>query len=216
MHKLLWIQWLWLASVALGQAPASQPTPAVASAAWMLNFKFQDPQRLAVVEPGQRNPVVYWYMLYTVENSTKREVQFYPEFEIVTDTLQVVRSDRGASPAAYQAVVHRANDPALLPAERIAGRILVGKDRARHGVAIWKDFDPRSKAFTVFVGGLSGETARWKNPAFDGDKPEGPRNMKYFLLRKTLAIPYTLTSSESERSLIPPRRLAEKQAWVMR
>jgi hypothetical protein len=216
MHKILCTQVLWAVSVAIAQPPASQPTPAVASTAWTLNIKFQDPQRLSVVEPGQAQPVVYWYMLYTVENTTGREVQFYPEFELVTDTLRVVRSELNVSPAAYRAVAHRANDPALLPPEKIAGRILVGKDRARHGVAIWKDFDPRAKGFTVYIGGLSGETARWKNPAFDTEKPEGRGNQKYFMLRKTLAIPYAFGGSEAKRSLTAPRRQVEKQAWGMR
>jgi hypothetical protein len=196
--------------------PASQPMPAIVSTSWTLKLKFQDPQRVSVIEPGQQSPVVYWYMLYALENTSGREVDFYPSVEVVTDTLQIVRSERGVSPEAYQAVARRANDPALLPPEKIAGRIIVGKDRARHGVAIWKDFDPRAKGFTVYFSGLSGEIARWKNPAFDAEKPEGPRNQKYFLLRKTLAIPYVLAGSESTRGTAVPRRLADKQAWVMR
>jgi len=205
-----------MAANSIAAPPASQPTPAMVSRAWTLNFKFQDPQRLSVVEPGQAKPVVYWYMLYTVENTTDREVQFYPEFELVTDTLRVVQSGRDVSPAAYQAVVDRANNPALLPPEKILGRLLVGKDRAKHGVAIWKDFDPQAKGFTVYVGGLSGEQTRWKNPAFNAEKPEGPSNQKYFMLRKTLAIPYEFASSEANRSMAVPRRQVEKQTWVMR
>lgn len=216
MHKLLLVNSLWAAGIVFAQSPASQPAPAVASGAWNLIFKFHDPQRLSLVEPGQASPVMYWYVLYTVENNTGREVQFYPEFEIVTDTLKAFPGDRDVSPGAYQAVAHRANDSALLPPEKIAGRILVGKERARHGVAIWRDFDPRAKAFTLFVSGLTGETARWRNPAFDGEKPEGPKNKKYFLLRKTLSVPYVLGSSEAMRSTAVPTRQPDKQTWVMR
>ena len=198
------------------QAPASQPTPAIASLAWNLNLRFQDPQRLSVMLPGESAPTVYWYMLYTVDNPSDREIDFYPSFEVVTDKLEVIRADRGVSPEAYQAVYRRARDPLLLPPEKIAGRILRGKDQARHGVAIWKDLEPRAKGFTVYVGGLSGESTRWKNPAIDPGKPEGPGNQRYFLLRKTLAIPYSLASSEASRSIAVPQRLAEKQSWVMR
>jgi hypothetical protein len=216
MRKLLVVQVLCAASLAFGQAPANQPEPPLASSAWNLHFKFHDPQRLSVVEPGKTQPTVYWYMLYTVENQADQELFFYPEFQIVTDTLQVVNSGTGVSPEAYEAVFRRANNPLLLPPEKIAGRILRGKDRARHGVAIWKDFDPRAKAFTVHVSGLSGEVMRWRNPAFNPEKAESPKNQRYFLLRKTLAVPYTLPGSEAARSQSIPRRDVEGQKWVMR
>lgn len=191
--------------------PASQPAPALSSSAWALDFAFEDPQRISVLLPGESKPTTYWYMLYKVENPTAREIGFYPSFEIVTDKLEVIRSEQGVSPEAFEAVFRRANQPNLLPPEKIAGRILRGSDQARYGVAIWKDFDPRAKAFTVYAAGLSGETVRWRNPAFDADQPAGPKNQRYFLLRKTLAIPYALTDGRSEAV-----RLADKQRWVMR
>lgn len=214
MYKLLAAQILCAGSIVFAQAVL--PEPALTSSAWNLNLRFEDPQRVSVVEPGKEQPTVYWYMLYSVENQTDQEVDFYPDFQIVTDTLQVTTSGKDVSPEAFRSVFRRANDPALLTPEKIAGRILRGKDRARHGVAIWNDFDPKAKAFTVYVGGLSGEVMRWKNPAFDADKPVGPKNQKYFLLRKTLAIPYSLPGSENARSAATPRRIAESQKWVMR
>ncbi len=216
MHKLLALQVLCAASMVFGQVPATRPEPAVASSAWSLSFRFHDPQRLSVVEPGRAQPSVYWFMLYTVENPSGQEVNFYPEFQIVTDTMQVINSGAGVSPEAYRAIANRANDPHLLPPEKIAGRILRGKDQARHGVAIWKDFDTKAKSFTVYAGGLSGEVMRWKNPAFDGTKPEKGKNQRYFLLRKTLAIPYRLPGSEANRPTAIPERSPEGQKWVMR
>src|SRR5690606_23640874 len=132
------------------------------------------------------------------------------------DTMQVINSGAGVSPEAYEAAFRRANDPLLLPPEKIAGRILRGKDRARHGVAIWRDFNSKARAFTAHVAGLSGEVMRWKNPAFDANKPEGAKNERYFLLRKTLAVPYTLPGSEASRTSALPRRSPEGQKWVMR
>lgn len=216
MRKVMAAQVLCAASAVFAQAPATRPEPALASSAWNLKFRFEDPQRLSVVEPGQTSPAVYWYMLYTVENVNDAEVNFYPEFQLVTDTMQVVGSGVGVSPEAFRAVQRRANDPALLPPEQIAGRILRGKDRSRSGVAIWKDFDPKAKSFTVYVSGLSGEVMRWKNPAFDSARAEGPKNRKFFLLRKTLSVPYTLPGSEESRPAALPRRNAEGQKWVMR
>ncbi|MBI4581436.1 MAG: hypothetical protein HY718_17165 [Planctomycetes bacterium] len=216
MRKLLAVHMLCLAGTAYGEAPATQPTPAIASAEWSLIFRFQDPRRVSVVLPGGARPVVYWYMLYTVENPTEREINFVPEIRIVTDRLQVIRCGEGVSPEAYRSIHRRANDPALVPPEKIAGRVQPGKDRARHGVAIWKDFDPEIRSFTVYVSGLSGEMMRWKNPAFNPEKPQGRDNRAYFLLRKTLAIPYSLPGSEASRGEIVPRRIADEQKWVMR
>lgn len=216
MRKLLAVLLLCASPHASGQPPVGGPEPPLTSSAWNLRFKFHDPQRLSVVEPGKPEPAVYWYMLYTVENRSDQELFFYPEFQVVTDTLQVINSGTDVSPEAYEAVFRRANNRRLLPPEKIAGRILRGADRARHGVAIWKDFDPRAKGFTVHVSGLSGEVLRWKNPAFETEKPEGPKNQRYFLLRKTLAIPYSLPGSEAARSHSVPRRDAENQKWVMR
>jgi hypothetical protein len=193
-----------------------RPEPDLVPGAWELNFRFHDPQRVSVLLPGQEEPVVYWYMLYTVENPTGQEVDFYPEFELVTETLQVLSSGLGVSPEAYRAVERRAGDPLLVPPEKAIGRLLRGKERARHSVAIWPDFDPRARRFSIFVAGLSGEIKRVKNPAFDPDQPETDTNKRYFTLRKTLEIPYRFPGSEEMRSLAVPERVEEKQKWIMR
>lgn len=216
MRKFMFCSMLGLATSVLAQSSSLVPEPAVASPAWQLKFRFQDPQRISVVLPDRKEPVVFWYMLYTVENPTDREVDFYPKFEVVTDTLQIVRSDVDVSPEAYRAVFRRAGNPLLVTPEKVTGKLLRGHDRMRQSVAIWPDIDPTAKAFTVFVAGLSGEVARWKNPVFDEAKPEGPGNQRYFLLRKTLAIPYSLPGSDASRFGAVPRRLPEKQDWVMR
>jgi len=192
------------------------PKPAIAPVSWELKFRFEDPQRVSVLVPGKAEPVVYWYTLYTVENPGKREVEFYPRFELVTDTFKVVPSEIGVSPEAFRAVRRRAGNPLLIAPHEIAGRLQRGEDRARHGVAIWPDFDPKAKAFTLYMGGLSGEVTRWKNPAFDADKPENPQNKRWFILRKTLAIPYKLPGDQNTRTRAVPERITRDQKWVMR
>ena len=193
------------------------PEPAPAPVSWELTFRYQDPQRVSVVLPGQRQPVVYWYMLYSVENGGKREVDFYPHFELVTDTLRAVRSEIRVSPEAFQAIQRRSGNPLLLAPEKVIGRLLRGKDRAKHSVAIWRDFDPKAKGFNIYVGGLSGEVAKLKNPTFDPQQPEdATKNRRYYVLRKTLVIPYKLPGSESTRALAVPEREVDQQKWVMR
>lgn len=208
-------------SLCMLSAATSQPAPvaiqpSAAPVAWELTFRFEDPQRVSVVVPGKDEPVVYWFMLYRVDNPSDQEVDFYPAFELVTNTLQVIESEVRVSPEAFRAIERRANDPLLVAPERAIGRLLRGKDRARHSVAIFRDFDPKATGFTIFVAGLSGEVRREKNPAFDASKPESETNKRYFTFRKTLAIPYKFPGSPVTRRSVIPERLADKQQWIMR
>lgn len=191
--------------------------PAIAPVSWELKFRFQDPQRVSVMVPGQKEPVLYWYMLYTVENPGRSDVEYYPHFELVTATLKVVPSEVKVSPEAFRAIKRRSNDPLLLPPEKITGTLQRGADRVRHGVAIFKDFDPKAKSFTIYVSGLSGEVKRVRNPGFDESKPEGSDNPRYMVLRKSLSIPYRFPGSESaRRHAVPERVVGEPLKWVMR
>lgn len=208
-------------SLCMLSAATSQPAPvaivpSAAPVSWELTFRFQEPEKVSVVVPGKAEPVVYWFMLYSVENPSDQEVEFYPTFELVTNTLQVIQSEVRVSPEAFRAVERRAEDPLLLTPERVLGKLLRGEDRARHSVAIFKDFDPKATSFTIFVGGLSGEVRREKNPAFDTSKPESETNKRYFVFRKTLAIPYRFPGSQVTRRSVTPERLADKQQWLMR
>ena len=51
-----------------------------------------------------------------VENNTSETRDFYPTFQIVTDTLNIVDSEIGVSPEAFRALQRRWSDPLLLPA----------------------------------------------------------------------------------------------------
>jgi hypothetical protein len=208
---------LWMLVSLFGSAVAfAAPQPSIVPKGWELNFRYRDPERIAVTVPGRSEPVVYWYMLYTVENRTDEARGFYPTFTIVTDTLNVVESEIGVSPEAFRAIKRRWADPLLLAASQINGKLLVGEDRAKRGVAIWPDFDPKAREFTVYVTGLSGETTRIANPAFDAEKPVGPQNLRFFILHKTLEIPYRLPGGTEGRSIAVPQRLNREPVWVMR
>jgi len=223
MHNLIIHRRLGFSVLAVGmlfaggaESVLGVPQPSEVPKSWELKFRFEDPERVAVFEPGKEEPAVYWYMLYRVENQNDKEVNFYPQFDLVTDTLKVVENQVKVSPEAFQAIKRRSGNPHLLTPEKITGRLLVGEEHARYGVAIWRDFDPKAKAFTVYVSGLSGEWTKVRNPAFDEDEPRSEDNRRYFILRKTLAIPYRLPTSVSMRSRAVPQRLPEKQTWVMR
>ena len=184
--------------------------------AWQLQFEFHDPQRIQVTLPGNSRPTTYWYVLYQVTNKTNREVDFYPSFRLVTDTLQVVTAGETIPPSVYDAIArrHRREYSFLVPATKAAGRLLQGEENARASAAVFHTFDGNASSFTLYVAGLSGEIERIANPAFDAKKKESPENPMSFLFRRTLALRYDIPGDPVTRSgAVPQRRSRE---WVMR
>ena len=57
---------------------------------------------------------------------------------------------------------------------------------------------------------------RMKNPLFDPAKPDNDTNKRYFILRKTLAVPYKLPGGQSTRELAGPERGIGEEKWIMR
>lgn len=183
---------------------------------WQLDIEFHDLERISVVLPGDKNPTAFWHVLYTVTNNTGKDIDFYPTFDLVTSTLQVIPAGEGVSPSVYDVLKGRYSKlhPFFRDPIRISGRLLQGEDHARTSVAVFRDFDPKADSVAVYIGGLSGEFARAPNPMFDPKKPESPDNQRFFPLRKTLAISYDIPGDEVTRAAATPiRRLRE---WIMR
>ncbi len=201
--------------------PALQPSPAPVS--WQLDFEHTHPRRMVVQVPGESEPRVYWYLLYTVTNPTPRTVNFFPIFELLTDDLTVTPTDMGVPKIVFDAIRerHRRTHPDLVsPAEAI-GPLRTGADDARESVAIWRAAEVRGNAFTVFVEGLSGETQFLANPAgqasdqspeeANSDESDTPQR---FTLRKTLMLSYGLPGSPRGRANI--QAIPRNQRWIMR
>jgi len=195
---------------------AAAPSPSVAPRNWQLDFDFEDLQRLDVVLPGDRQPTTFWYMVYTVTNNSGKDVEFYPSFQLVTSTLQVVTGGDNISPSVYDAIAaqYRNMYPFFRVPTDMTGTLLQGPDNSRTSAAVFRDFDRTANEVTVYVGGLSGEIVSVPNPSFDPEKPESAENMRFFPLRKTLAIPYDIPGDERTRQQAPPVR--KKTDWVMR
>ena len=106
----------------LATSVISAPQAGVATTSWQLDFTFHDLQRITLRHPGDAAPTTYWYMLYEVSNNTRRDVEFYPSFEIVTNTL---------NPNRQAETMHRYQ--ALRPAR---------SHRRLHGNALNRDMAP--------------------------------------------------------------------------
>jgi hypothetical protein len=231
-----------LVLLALGQdAPArpdepvgTGPEPAPMTISWELKFDYLAPRR---IESGGH---VYWYMVYTVTNTSDRTQRFFPQFQLVTDGLRVLDTDVGIPAAVFNLIHerHKKTHPYLVHPTKAIGELRTGEDNARDSVAIWRADDVKVNNFTIYVAGLSGETRLVPNPAVRPVKPgegadspdknaagtapdgaaaaSGPAGSppKHFTLRKTLELRYTLPGSlEALASAEPELRSAR---WVMR
>jgi len=194
----------------MGSAPRWSPR------AWELELSFHDPQRIVVHHPGDREPTTYWYLLYRVTNRTDRDVDFHPTFELVTDSMHSSIGGERISTTVFEAIRarHHAQYPFLVQPSRVSGKLLQGDDNGISSTAIFRQFDPTSNRFAIYVGGLSGEVTRIPNPAFEAAEPETEANPPFFFLRKTLAIRYTLPGDETSRGVARPTRVGRE--WVMR
>jgi hypothetical protein len=206
-----------LAGLLVGAATTwAAPEASKIARRWQLDIDFHDLQRISVTLPGDKSPTAFWYVLYTVTNNTGEDIDFYPTFDLVTSTLQVIPAGEAVSPSVYDVLKERYSrlHPFFRDPIRVHGMLLQGEDNARTSVAVFKDFDSKADSLTVYIAGLSGEHAKAANPVFDPQKPESDENPRFFPLRKTLAISYDVPGDEVSRAASTPiRRLRE---WIMR
>ncbi len=205
-----------IAVVGYSRAEAAPRPPMSGMSSWRLDFEFHDPQRISVGLPGDDEKTTYWYLLYRVTNDTGQDVQFFPSFRLVTNTLKVVEGGAAIAPRVYNAIAarHRRQYPFFAPPWKITGLLLQGAQNARVSAAVFRDFDPTASSFKVYASGLSGAVTRIPNPGFRGDKPESQSNERYFLLRQTLEITYDLPGDATTREWAKPVR--KRREWVMR
>ena len=194
----------------------AQAGPEVSATDARLDFAFHDPQRISVTLPGAETATTYWYLLYVVTNRTGSDLQFYPTFDLVTDTLKAVEGGADVHPAVYDAIAarHKREHPFFAPPWKVMGKLLQGEDNARTSAVVFREFDPEADGFTVYVAGLSSHLERVANPGFDVSAPESDENPRFFILRQTLAVGYNLPGDPDTRKEVKPVR--RSRTWVMR
>lgn len=211
--------------VGIGPAPSPRPV------AWEMELAYLAPRRI-VLNVGGRDEV-FWYMLYSVVNTSGSAQPFHPTFELVTEDLRVFTTDSGIPARVFDAIRarHARTHPDLLHPTRAIGDLSAGMDYQRQSVAIWRNADVGPNRFTVYVSGLSGEARLERNPAYDPQRPEESEieattpdgrtirrrvldNPRMFTIRKTLELRYVLPASEQLRGRVEPQ--LESERWIMR
>ncbi len=214
----------------------AEPEPNPVPASWELSLQPTLPTRIQV------DGKLYWYVLYTVTNNTGQDVDFNPEIVRVneieseaTAKQAEARPDQAprliVSPAivgvpthVFKAIAdrHHRTHPFLVTPVKAISRLLQGKDNAITSVAVFPDLDPRVSKFTIYFGGLSGEKITRANPMYATQKSTGDAGKqdagqdvpRIFVLRKTLAMPYTLPGDPATRRNATP--VLGRMTWVMR
>jgi hypothetical protein len=187
---------------------------------WEFDFEHGRPRPIQVKVPGKDKPQTFWYMMFTVGNSTGEEQTFAPEIVLYTDTGQVLRAGRKVPMKVFQAIREAHNDPLLKRLEDMTGKVLQGEDNSLDGVAIWPDFDPDAGAVDIFVGGLTDDKAEIKLPApitvteSDGKGGEKQVTKDTIILSRTRQLSYKIPGEAASRFYTPAQLLRER--WVMR
>lgn len=191
------------------------PTPAVVQKMdeWTLETRYTHPEQLVLNTPETKTPRRFWYIIVTVTNTSSQEsVEFFPVCQLVTDTFEVIGADTHVPSSVFKTIKckHQGSYPFLESLDFKDHRIFRGKDNARDFAIIWPDFDSETKAISLFIEGLSNETAVIEHPEM---KDDSGRPKKIFL-QKTLQLKYVVGGDEKLRSNVALKQI--EQEWVMR
>jgi hypothetical protein len=185
------------------------PEPSIVSKSWQLDFTYSDPRPIAVKNADGQTQW-YWVMPYEVTNNTGEERVFAPDFLVTTEAGDLINAGRDIGGEAFAAIKEKLNDRHLEDPVRIVGKILQGEDYTKHGIAVWPVMDHDAVKMTLFISGLSGETATIPHPTEKNDKGQP----KPVVLVKTLQLNYELPGT--------PKRpqdqtvVAAGKTWIMR
>jgi hypothetical protein len=189
-----------LAITAIAPQAFAPPKPATVPFRWELQFKPGD-LRLYLDPEDER---VYWYMSYKVTNRVGRQLVWAPSFTLFTDAGEILPSGRDVPFRVAEDLLALLGNPLLEDQNEIIGDILVGKEHAKEGLVIWPADRLDVNQINLFVAGISGETARVRNP-MTGEQ---------LVLRKTLEREYLIRGSIHARWLKPLEAIEDR--WVMR
>jgi hypothetical protein len=176
------------------------PKPASVPYLWQLNFEAGD-LRLYVDEDTKSR---YWYFTYTVTNRTGKDQLWVPNMVLYTDGGEILQAGRDVPSQITEDILDLLGNELLEDQNEVIGDILQGKEHAKEGLVIWPARNTKVTEMSLFVAGISGETARVKNPATG----------KEVILRKTLQRDYLVPGDAVARGSTPAEFVEE--TWILR
>jgi len=211
MKRIIYGTFAFLVVTAFVCLAAPEPAIIPGPRDWMMDIAFEHPQQIMVrmEKGGQRR---FWYTIVTLTNKSGKDVDFYPNCDLMTDTFNVIPANKSTPAGVFEQIKrrHLRKYPFLEALEKAGNKMLEGEDNAKDIAVIWPDFDEQVKNMKIFVTGLSNETAVIDHPIA---KNAAGEPVKVYL-RKTLEISYSLSGDPALRSY---GKLGYKgQRWIMR
>ena len=213
--KTRFVFYLMVSVLTISAVAAGYPEPKVVQkvSQWTLDIDYSAPQQITLKLPNQTKPQRFWYIILSVTNETSlEEVEFYPLCRLITDTFKIIPADKQVPITVFETVKkkHQGSYPFLESLDFKDHRVSRGEDNARDFAIIWPDFDPKARQISLFVGGLSNETAVVEHPELK-DEDGSPKKI---FLQKTLQLKYAVAGDEKLRDTVTLKE--PKQTWVMR
>lgn len=174
------------------------PKPSPVPYRWELDFDLGDMRLYVDDQTGQ----AYWYLTYKVTNDTGADRIWAPEFTLFTDFGGISVSGEDV-PRRVMLDLQELLGNDLLEIDLI-GDLYQGEENAREGLVVWKAKSLEVTEMSVFIAGISGETARVRNP-ISGD---------IVLMRKTLQRDYLVPGDPLARGSDPAEVVGDR--WILR
>lgn len=184
----------------LALAATAHPKPAAVPYRWQLEFEAGELR--AWIDPTDNRP--YWFFTYTVTNRTGKEQVWAPAFTLLTDQGEILPSGQDVPLRVVQTLRSLLNNDLLETQNEVIGEILQGKEHAKDGLVVWPMPTTELTEVSVFVRGISGETAKVTNPV----------TRKDVVLHKTLQRDYLIPGNVLARGAKPAEVVAEQ--WIFR
>jgi hypothetical protein len=193
---------------------SAAPEPAIVPALgqWTLDVEFTHLQQIVLPIGENMQPKRFWYTIVTVTNNTGFDVDFYPKFDLMTDTFHITSAGTNVGSIVFDKIKirHRSRYPFLENLKEAGNIMLQGEENAKDIAVIWPDFDPQARSIKIFMTGFSNETVAVNYPVLkDGEKVPDK-----VYLRKTLEISYDLEGESASRT--NTNLIYKGKRWIMR
>ena len=190
-----------LAALMFTATVLAYPKPASVPYRWELNF---EPGELRLWVDTAGDAAAYWYFSYKVTNRTGRDQVWAPSFTLFTDAGQIMRSGRAVPARVADEIRDLLGNIFLETQNEAIGDIFHGREHAKEGLVIWPAQNTDVNELSLFIAGISGETARVINPI----------TTEQVLLRKTLQRDYLIRGDALARGSKPAELI--RQQWILR
>ena len=184
----------------LASAGLAHPKPAEVPYRWELIFDAGDLRMYT--DPIEQQP--YWYMTYKVTNRTGKVQVWAPSIALFTDTGHLEQAGREVPNRVTENLLELLQNPLLEDQNSIIGDILHGREHAKEGLVVWPARSMKVNKMSVFTAGISGETARVRNPITREEQ----------ILRKTLQRDYLIRGNAA--AIGPDAVELLEETWIMR